>query len=62
MGIKSFSRHKAKLLVDGKYREIKTIHITESNIIITYDKDITPANELFVNSQDEFSVEGGVDF
>jgi len=62
MGIKSFNRHKAKLLVDGKYREIETICITKYKIIVKYGKDITPANELFVNSQDEFSVEGGVDF
>ena len=54
-----FSKSAATLLIDGKYRKIEQIEITDRKIMITYnEKDITPANTLFVGIKDTFQVEG----
>ena len=54
---KSFDIEDAKLLIDGKYRLIEKITVKKNELIIEYGEDITPANTLFVNSRDEFTIE-----
>ena len=52
-----FNKHKAKLLINGKYHKIKTITITEHKIMISYGEDITPSDQLFISTNTELVAE-----
>lgn len=63
MPTKVFSIIEGKLLISGKYRQVDKIEVlNDTFIVVTYSKNITKANEIFVGRTDMLQFGGQSEF